>query len=70
MRFGFLSLTKCVKNDKIYVLYYAVMFKKGGKHCMKQKYIQPDIELIKLTSEDILEASENEVFVDTEDLFN
>ena len=37
---------------------------------MKQKYIHPELEITKISTEDILEASENEVFVDTEDLFN
>ncbi len=36
---------------------------------MKQKYIKPEIELTKLSLEDILTASDNEVFVDGDDLF-
>ena len=36
---------------------------------MKQKYTQPEIELTKLSLEDILTASDNEVFVDGDDLF-
>jgi len=36
---------------------------------MKQKYTQPDIILIRVSSEEILTASDEEVFVDGGDLF-
>ncbi len=36
---------------------------------MKQKYTQPDIVLIRVSSEEILQTSEDEVFVDGGDLF-
>ena len=36
---------------------------------MKQMYISPEMELVKLSSEDILEGSDNEVFVNGEDIF-
>ena len=37
---------------------------------MKQKYIQPDMQLIELSvKEDILSMSDEEVFVDGGDLF-
>ena len=36
---------------------------------MKQKYIQPDVLLIKLSTGEILTASDEEVFVDGGDLF-
>ncbi len=35
---------------------------------MKKFYTQPEVEVTKLTSEDILEAS-NEVFIDGDDIF-
>lgn len=37
---------------------------------MKHQYIQPDLKLIRLVSEDIIAASNDEVFVDGEDLFD
>ena len=37
---------------------------------MKQKYIHPELEVTKLTAEDILNASPNEVEMDGSDLFS
>lgn len=46
------------------------MLLKGGNIAMKQKYIQPELMMIKLMStDDILTASDEEVFVDGGDLF-
>ncbi len=36
---------------------------------MKQKYIHPELEVTKLTAEDILSASTDEVEMDGSDLF-
>ena len=36
---------------------------------MKKQYVQPDATLIKLTTAEILTTSDDEVFVDGEDLF-
>lgn len=39
---------------------------------MKKLYSQPEVEVTKLTAEDILDASpetDNEIFVDGEDIF-
>ncbi len=36
---------------------------------MKQKYIQPDVLMIRLDTRDVLTTSNDEVFVDGEDLF-
>ena len=35
---------------------------------MKQKYVKPDLEVTKLLTEDIINASD--VFIDSEDLWN
>jgi len=40
------------------------------ENCMKWQYIQPDVTIIKLQSEDVLAASDEEVFVDGGDLFD
>jgi hypothetical protein len=40
-----------------------------GGNCMKKQYAQPDVKLIRLSTEDIISASDNEVFVDGGDLF-
>ena len=37
---------------------------------MKQKYTQPELKLIRLTTEDVLTASDEDVFVDGGDLFD
>lgn len=38
---------------------------------MKQRYTSPELEILKLTAEDILDASKDDkLFVDTEDLFS
>ena len=37
---------------------------------MKQRYASPELEILKLTVEDILDGSDNEVFVEMEDLFS
>lgn len=36
---------------------------------MKKQYAQPDVKLIRLSTEDVLTASDDEVFVDGGDLF-
>lgn len=36
---------------------------------MKEKYIQPDVKFIKVKTDEILAASDEEVFVDGGDLF-
>jgi len=36
---------------------------------MKKIYTQPEVEVTKLTAEDILEAS-NEIFIDGKDIFS
>jgi len=36
---------------------------------MKQRYTSPELEILKLTVEDILDGSNDKIFVDTEDLF-
>jgi len=47
------------------------MLQKEENVAMKQKYIQPDLLMIKLTpAADILTASDEEVFVDGGDLFD
>ena len=37
---------------------------------MKQKYLKPSLEVTEISLLDILSASDNEVFVDGDDLFN
>ena len=37
---------------------------------MKQQYTQPELKLIRLTTEDVLTASNEDVFVDGGDLFD
>lgn len=37
---------------------------------MKQKYISPELDFIRVVSRDVLTASDEEVFVDGGDLFN
>lgn len=37
---------------------------------MRKNYVEPSIKIIAVTTADIIAASENEVFVDGEDLFD
>ena len=37
---------------------------------MKKNYLEPIVEVISVSAEDFLTASDNEVFVDGDDLFN
>ena len=51
-----------------YTMYYTAKSNKEVD-CMKQKYVQPDVLMIKLNTGDVLTASDEEVFVDGDDLF-
>ena len=47
------------------------LFIRGGLYIfMKQKYISPELGFIRVQTQDILTASDGDVFVDGEDLFD